>query len=1489
MTSIIDFIQGVNVKFNLQEYLLKISLESSDWAFSLFLLNYFSLPFWKRMFSRNPAEMIWKSAMKIQQLLCSAYSNLYHLNFSYTDLSHATGTAARDVADSRPMPFCLILSGFFLAVLYFSLLAFHPSAFAADYFMPEQDKLATADIDAFDPYGNLNWSSRPPYNSTWTGIMWGTVDSSGFDRVYEISVDGKDLTGSLILSGFEYLTQITANENELARLQVDKDPALYHLEVWGNQLSSLDVDDNSNLEYLDVSYNFLVALNVKNNPVLDVLNAGFNNLVAVDLSGNPVLRDLDLTYNYLMYLDLRNNRLLQFLDVSSNYLDSLDVGNSPDLLFLEAMGNYIASLDVSNNPSLTFLDVSFNELDTLGVSRNPDLQHLNVGNNYLSSLDVSNNPNLEELDVSVNWLDSLDVSMNPNLKSLSVWGNYLMSLDVGSNPLLEYLDMNINYVTSLDLTNNLNLKELRASLNELEELFLGTNNILEYLDVSNNFYLTSLDVDSQSSLKFLDVSGNSLGSIEVGANTSLEHLDVSGNYLGSIDVGLNTSLEHLDVSGNYLSSIDVGTNTSLKHLDVRDNSIGSLNLSTNTSLEYLNVRNTSLDSIDVGANTSLKHMDVSDNSIYSLDVSANTSLEYLDVSDNSIGSLDVSANTSLKHLDVGDNSLNSLNLDDNPYLQYLDVSHNDLLSLNAENKGYLQYLDVSGNTNLTSLSVKNSGLSSLDLSDIPSLLALDVSGNKFPLSVLYDMMSVQNLNIGGQFDVDLDAVTSYTEPGIGYDIAPEAKINGVPTEFTVEVNGDAAVSGTDYAISPEGILTFMERGKFQITMKNPEVRNTGVYASRHATAATSLIDVLPAGALIVWAGNASASWAPEGSAASAKDWLYDGYGVRYLEGDDVDFGASALKHVVVDASGVNPWTMTVEDGGYSFSGGRIEGVMLVLEAAGCSSTRFSNEMSFTYGAEVLEGNTLVFDYGASAFPAGVVSGLSIVGDGAVSKDGDGELTFSRPNAYAGATSVLAGTLRLASGADVSRSLAGGGLVLYSGATFDVSSYGTLAIPRLAVHGGALPAVIVTGMGNAADFRGADLAWSLPQSLQDVSSMLRVNGEARIDAETGFSISDARPRLGMAAGEALVLLAADSLDAGAFVSRQVSTPAGDVFHIMIDPAAPGSILAVLASLSPLVPSYERMKAYPEAAAAALAFTGQGQDLLAGEGVSSVVTAASGQAGGRGAFGAAEGGSSRYRTGSSADVSGLSVLAGAALGAELGAGRLSFGIFAEAGRGDYDSHNSFAGSRKVDGRGDVSYAGGGVLARWDALGGALRGLYLEASARLGSQETDFDTGDILYGGSRASFKISGRYWGFHGGLGRAWKPGGQDGAVTLDLGARVLWTRQEGSDFRVDADRVRFEDADSLRVRAGGRLAFGAGGRAAPFLGAYFEREFDGALRASVNGISLETPSLRGNTGIFELGVAFRPTEAAPLVLEIGARGYAGKRQGFSGTAMLKYGF
>ena len=74
-----------------------------------------------------------------------------------------------------------------------------------------------------------------------------------------------------------------------------------------------------------------------------------------------------------------------------------------------------------------------------------------------------------------------------------------------------------------------------------------------------------------------------------------------------------------------------------------------------------------------------------------------------------------------------------------------------------------------------------------------------------------------------------------------------------------------------------------------------------------------------------------------------------------------------------------------------------------------------------------------------------------------------------------------------------------------------------------------------------------------------------------------------------------------------------------------------------------------------------------------------------------------------------------------------------------------------------------------------------------------------------------------------------------------------------------------------------------------IGAAYEHEFDGRARATSYGYSLDAPSLKGGTGIGELGLTLKPSKTLPLSFDLGVQGYAGKREGVTGSLQARWEF
>lgn len=376
------------------------------------------------------------------------------------------------------------------------------------------------------------------------------------------------------------------------------------------------------------------------------------------------------------------------------------------------------------------------------------------------------------------------------------------------------------------------------------------------------------------------------------------------------------------------------------------------------------------------------------------------------------------------------------------------------------------------------------------------------------------------------------------------------------------------------------------------------------------------------------------------------------------------------------------------------------------------------------------------------------------------------------------------------------------------------------------------------------------------------------------------------------GDKFTLIASSALiNGGAYAGDLVQAQRGIclIYDMDVNIDETGhNLVATILSVPKVNP---RSEVPTEGRAAGLAFVNQGADLVTGPGLSSALAATEQTGEGYLATFLTLGGSnSRYNTGSHVDVNGLNLMTGLSWRAS-GDNSLLMAAFFEGGRGDYDSYNSFSRAASVKGQGDTSYYGGGLIARYGLTQGPLAGLYGEASFRAGRVSTDFFSRDLAsLAGVEASYDSSSSYYGAHGGLGYIFDLNEES---RFNFSTKYLWTRQGGDRVNVAGDPFNFQAATSHRWRNGARYThdFTAANGAiwSPFVGAALDYEFDGEAKATAYGYQLPSPSLKGGTGVGELGLSFKPAVKSPLSLDVGLEGYSGVREGVSGSFRMKFEF
>ena len=304
-----------------------------------------------------------------------------------------------------------------------------------------------------------------------------------------------------------------------------------------------------------------------------------------------------------------------------------------------------------------------------------------------------------------------------------------------------------------------------------------------------------------------------------------------------------------------------------------------------------------------------------------------------------------------------------------------------------------------------------------------------------------------------------------------------------------------------------------------------------------------------------------------------------------------------------------------------------------------------------------------------------------------------------------------------------------------------------------------------------------------------------------------------------------------------------------------------------------------RALAESRVAGVSLLNQGADMLVNQGLGAVKANAA-DFGAVYGFAMMGGSTSHYNTGSFVKANTYNIIAGVAKKTPVKNGDWHTGIYFENGHSNYNTHNEGTDGAAVRGDGDATYNGGGIIARFDSASG----VYGEAGLRAGSIKNKF--GGFSYNGAAGGYEDKSTYYGAHVGLGKMIEVNKN---TSLDVYGRYFYAHQAGSDFEVLGDEVTTASVSSERLQLGCRVTRQTAPHVSYYGGAAWEYEFDGAADMAVAGVGLAAPTLKGSSGIIELGVRLEPVKDNRISLDLGAQGYFGKRRGFSGGLQVNYSF
>lgn len=404
--------------------------------------------------------------------------------------------------------------------------------------------------------------------------------------------------------------------------------------------------------------------------------------------------------------------------------------------------------------------------------------------------------------------------------------------------------------------------------------------------------------------------------------------------------------------------------------------------------------------------------------------------------------------------------------------------------------------------------------------------------------------------------------------------------------------------------------------------------------------------------------------------------------------------------------------------------------------------------------------------------------------------------------------------------------------------------------------------------------GSNLNFHLTPGMASGDTMLTLSGEEDTDlrgANIGVRCSGST-KLGAGSTVTLIAKSGGELLADGSTTYKVDVVKGVTGLYNASAEVQGNHL-VLTLDQHAVPTVDvnTLKSMTETRAEVAALINAATDFMATTGMQQATQAARAAAAsgktGAAPFAAVGGSHLRYNTGSHVNDDGFN----AALGVAKAYGNYTVGLAGEYGMGDY---KSYAGG--VRGSGDSKLYGGALLADWRNR----HGWHAEGALRFGRTSADYSAVTPL-GYTHYSDRAS--YRGCLIGGGRELKVSRKSGD-TVDLYARYMYGNTNGSNTTADSgEALRFSAVNSHRTMAGVRYNHLLTDTATLYAGAAWMHEFDGDARSVIGGFTSPSPSLKGSSGMAEIGTVFAPFDSQHVLLNLNVQGWTGVQRGISGSA------
>lgn len=250
---------------------------------------------------------------------------------------------------------------------------------------------------------------------------------------------------------------------------------------------------------------------------LETLSLKFNSVSDIKpIEGISTLKVLILGENPISSINLDKLGELTDLRLYGTNISDIDLTKTPKLESLYLQRTNVSKVDLTPLQSLDqALLNKCSSLTEIKASNLPSITRIDAVECNLKSFEISDCPSLRELHLNSNKLTSIKMTNLAMLMRLNVYDNQLTSIDVSNLSLLMWPFVYDNQLTSIDLSANVPLREFRASNNPLTEVNLSTNE-----------NLVSLELESMSKMKTLNIKNDFYDEYSeyliVDGNTALE-------------------------------------------------------------------------------------------------------------------------------------------------------------------------------------------------------------------------------------------------------------------------------------------------------------------------------------------------------------------------------------------------------------------------------------------------------------------------------------------------------------------------------------------------------------------------------------------------------------------------------------------------------------------------------------------------------------------------------------------------------------------------------------------------------------------------------------------------------------------------------------------------------------------------------------------------------------------------------------------------------